>query len=73
MVGLPPSSSDAVAAQVSVSPTWPLLGVTEMVSMTGSVLTTVADAVSVPVPRSTSVALAVQVMTSPGSSASTMV
>ena len=73
MVGLPPSSSDAVAAQVSVSPTWPLLGVTEMLSIVGSVLVTVADAVSVPLPRSVSVAVAVQVMTSPGSSESTMV
>ena len=68
MVGVPPSVSEAVAVQVSASPTWPVLGLTETLSMTGSEFSTVALAVPMPVPRSTSVAVAVQVMVSPGSS-----
>ena len=67
MVGVPPSSSEAVAAQVSSVPTGPVLGLTEMLSMTGSVLVTVAEAVSELEPPSVSAAVAVQVMMSPGS------
>ena len=70
MVGLPPSSSEAVAVQMSVSPTFPVVGSTAMLSMTGSVLSTVAEAVPVTTPPSPSSAVAVQVMTSPGSSVS---
>ena len=62
MVGVPPSASEAVAAQVRSSPTLAVLGVTAMASMVGSVLPTVADAVSVTEPPSMSVAVAVQVM-----------
>ena len=72
-VGLPPSASEAVTAQVRSSPTLAVLGVTVTESSSGSVFSTVAEAVSVAVPRSTSVAVAVQVMTSPGSSLAWMV
>ena len=73
MVGVPPSVSEAVAVQVRSSPTLAVLGLTVMVSISGSVFSTVALAVPVPVPRSTSVAVAMQVMTSPGSSLAWMV
>ena len=66
MVGVPPSSSEAVAAQVRSSPTLAVLGVTVTESMVGSVFSTVAEEESVAEPPSVSVAVAVQVMVSPG-------
>ena len=56
-----------------VSPTLPVLGLTETVPMTGSVFSTVAEAVPLSEPLSGSVAVAVQVRVSPGSSLELMV
>ena len=67
-VGVPPSSSVAVALQVSVSSLVAVEGLMETMPRTGSVLSTVAEALSVTEPPWTSVAVAVQVITSPGSS-----
>jgi hypothetical protein len=67
IVGLSPSSSLAVAAHVSaVEVVTPLLGLTLTESTVGSVLSTVTLALSESVPLSESVAVAVQVMLSPG-------
>ena len=67
MVGVSPSSSLAVAEQVNaVEVVTPLLGLTLMESRVGSVLETVTLALSESVPLSESVAVAVQVMVSPG-------
>ena len=67
MVGLSPSSSLAVAEQVSaVEVVTPLLGVTLMESTTGSVLETITLALSESVPLSESVAVAVHRMLSLG-------
>ena len=73
MVGASPSASVAVAAQVRVSPTRAVLGVTLTLVTSGGVFSTVASAVSLWVPPSGSAAVAVQVMASPGSSFSTSV
>ncbi len=62
-----------MARQTSASPTCPVLGVTLTLSTVGSLLSTVALAESVAVPKSTSVAVAVQVRVSPGSSVTAMV
>ena len=51
-----------------VSPTTPLLGLIETLVTSGSVLSTVAVALSVALPPSSSVAVTVQVSVSPGSS-----
>ena len=67
MVGLSPSSSLAVALQVSaVEVVTPLLGLTLTESTLGAVFCTVTLALSVSVPLSESVAVAVQVMLSSG-------
>ena len=67
IVGLSPSSSLAVAEHVSaVEVVTPLLGLTLTESTVGSVLSTVTLALSESVPLSESVAVAVQVMVSPG-------
>jgi hypothetical protein len=67
IVGLSPSSSLAVAEQVSaVEVVTPLLGLTLTESTVGSVLSTVTLALSESVPLSESVAVAVQVMLSSG-------
>ena len=73
MVGSSPSASVAVAAQVMVSPTRAVSGVTVMLSSTGGVLSTVTETASVAVPPSPSLAITVQVMVSPGLSDSTSV
>ena len=67
IVGVSPSSSEALALQVSaVEVVTPLLGLTLTESTVGSVLSTVTLALSVSVPLSESVAVAVQVMLSSG-------
>jgi hypothetical protein len=67
IVGVSPSSSLAVAEQVSaVEVVTPLLGLTLTESTVGSVLSTVTLALSESVPLSESVAVAVQVMLSSG-------
>ena len=67
MVGLSPSSSLAEALQVSaVEVVTQLPGLTLTESTVGSVLSTVTLALSESVPLSESVAVAVQVMVSPG-------
>ena len=67
IVGLSPSSSLAVAEQVSAVDVFtPLLGLTLTESTVGSVLSTVTLALSESVPLSESVAVAVQVMVSSG-------
>ena len=67
MVGLSPSSSLAVALQVSaVEVVTPLPGLTLTESTVGSVLSTVTLTLSESVPLSESVAVALQVMVSSG-------
>ena len=67
MVGVSPSSSEAVAEQTSaVDVPIPELGLMETDVTTGAVLPTVTESAPVSVPPSGSVAVAVQVMVSPG-------
>ena len=62
-----PSASVAVAVQVKlVSVSTPVLGAMETEVTSGLVLSTVTESVPVSVPPSSSVAVAVQVMASPG-------
>jgi hypothetical protein len=62
-----PSSSLALPVQVRISDVvTPLLGLMDTLSTTGSVLSTVTVAASLPVPPSLSVAVTVQVTVSPG-------
>ena len=72
-VGVPPSVSVAVAAQVRVSPTWPVRGETLTEVITGPELVTVAVAEPVSVPPSASVAETLQVRVSPTESRELMV
>ena len=73
MVGVSPSSSEALALQVSaVVVVTPLLGLTLTESTVGAVLSTVTLARSESVPLSESVAVAVQVMVSPGEEVETV-
>jgi prephenate dehydrogenase len=58
--------SVAEAEQVSSSSLYAVLGLIDTAPITGAVLDTVADALPVAVPLSASVAVAVQVSTSPG-------
>ena len=66
MVGVPPSSSVAVASQVSVSPTFAIGGVTVTVVKEGSRFETVTLASAVSLNPLSSVAVAVQTTASPG-------
>ena len=65
MVGVPPSSSEAVAEQVKlVVVVTPVLGLTDTEEISGSLFSTVTEAESESVPPASSVAVAVHVMTS---------
>ena len=67
MVGVSPSSSEAVALQVSVVEVSTLaLGLMETLVTSGAVLPTVTESESESVPPSSSVAVAVQLMLSAG-------
>ena len=73
MVGVPPSSSEAVAEQVSVVETvTPELGLTDTLLISGSMFSTVTAAESEPVAPESSVAVAVQVMVSPTAAVSSV-
>ena len=67
MVGVPPSASLAVAVQVSVlAVVMPLEGLMPTLVIIGAVFSTVTEALSLPVPPRPSLAVAVQLMLSPG-------
>jgi hypothetical protein len=67
MVGLPPSASVAEAEQVKVElVVTPVAGLMETLAITGSVLTTLTEAVAESVAPEPSVAVAVQAMVSDG-------
>jgi hypothetical protein len=67
MVGVSPSSSEAVAEQVNaVDVSTPVLGLMLTEETSGFVLSTVTESEPVSVPPSSSVAVAVQVMVSSG-------
>ena len=64
---MPPSASLAVAVQVRVlAVVMPLEGLMATLEMVGGVFSTVTDALSLPVPPRPSLAVAVQLMLSPG-------